>query len=159
MPVRRDFLPNETIRQQRADLKERAKTDPEAAAEFEAKRARERDNANRYNAEKRAKAAVDPEYAEERAVFLKEKSKKDYQYYKAKMDDLKERAETDSKAAAAITAAKAAVSEKNRKYRENLKEAAKTDPAAQKKIEDRLIRRRELERQHRAEKEALNESA
>ena len=75
------------------------------------------------------------------------------------MDDLKERAETDSKAAAAITAAKAAVSEKNRKYRENLKEAAKTDPAAQKKIEDRLIRRRELERQHRAEKEALNESA
>jgi len=150
---------NETVRQKRADLKERAKTDPEAAAEYEAKRARERENAKRYNAEKRARAAVDPEYAEERAAFLKEKSKKDYQYQKAKMDDLKERAETDSKAAAAITAAKAAVSEKNRKYRENLKEAAKTDPAAQKKIEDRLIRRRELERQHRAEKEALNESA
>ena len=75
------------------------------------------------------------------------------------MDDLKERAETDPEAAAAVEAAKAAVSEKNRKYRENLKEAAKTDPAAQKKIEDRLIRRRELERQHKAEKEALNESA
>ena len=75
------------------------------------------------------------------------------------MDDLKERAETDPEAVEAIKAAKAAVSEKNRKYRENLKEAAKTDPAAQKKIEDRLIRRRELERQHKAGKEALNESA
>ena len=150
---------NEKVRQKRADLKERAKTDPKAAAEYEAKRAKERENANRYNAEKRARAAVDPEYAEERAAFLKEKSKKDYQYYKAKMDDLKERAETDPEAVEAIKAAKAAVSEKNRKYRENLKEAAKTDPAAQKKIEDRLIRRRELERQHKAGKEALNESA
>ena len=68
-------------------------------------------------------------------MFLREKVKKDYAYHKAKMDDLKARAETDPEAAAAIEAEKAAVSAKNRRYRENLKERAKTDPiAAQKSL-------------------------
>ncbi len=116
-------------------LIERAKNDPEASAELEARRAKDRASQNQRNAEKRAKAAVDPEYVAEREVFLREKVKKDYAYHKAKMDDLKARAETDPEAAAAIEAEKAAVSAKNRRYRENLKERAKTDPiAAQKSL-------------------------
>lgn len=116
-------------------LIERAQNDPEASAELEPRRAKDRASQNQRNAEKRAKAAVDPEYAAEREVFLREKVKKDYAYHKAKMDDLKARAETDPEAAAAIEAEKAAVSAKNRRYRENLKERAKTDPiAAQKSL-------------------------
>ena len=46
------------------------------------------------------------------------------------MDDLNAHAGTDPAAAVAIEAAKAAVSAKNRRYREKLKEQAKTDPAA-----------------------------
>ena len=139
---------------------------PEAAAEYEAKKAKERADMNQRNAEKRARAASDPEYAAERQAFLKEKSKKDYAYYKAKMDDLKARADTDPGAAEALAAAKAVVSEKNRRYRQNLKEQAKTDPAAQKKIEDRRIRKNELARRSYAEskgqevgKELVNASA
>lgn len=137
---------NEKVCAERADLKERAKTDPEAAAEYEAKKAKERADMNQRNAEKRARAASDPEYAAEREAFLKEKSKKDYAYHKAKMDDLKARADTDPEAAEALAAEKTAVSEKNKRYRQNLKEQAKTDPAARKKIEDRRIRKNELAR-------------
>ena len=69
-------------------------------------------------------------------------------------------------AAEALAAEKAAVSEKNRRYRQNLKEQAKTDPAARKKIEDRRIRKNELARLSYAEskgqeagKELVNASA
>ena len=127
-------------------LIERAKNDLEATAELEARRAKDRVSQNQRHAEKRAKAAVDPEYAAEREVFLREKAKKDYAYHKAKMDDLKARAETDPEAAAAIEAEKAAVSAKNRRYRENLKEQAKTDPIAAQKIVDRRTRKNELAR-------------
>lgn len=67
------------------------------------------------------------------------------------MDDLKARADTDPEAAAAIEAEKAAVSAKNRRYRENLKEQAKTDPVAAQKIVDRRIRKNELARKATAE--------
>ena len=56
------------------------------------------------------------------------------------MDDLNAHAGTDPAAAVAIEAAKAAVSAKNRRYREKLKEQAKTDPAAAQKIIDRKTR-------------------
>ena len=46
---------NERVRKSRAALKELAKTDPDAAAKYAAMRERERENANRYNAEKRAR--------------------------------------------------------------------------------------------------------
>ncbi len=145
---------SETVRERRAALKAQAKTDPEAAAKYEAMRARERENANRYNAAKRARAAVDPEYAAEREEFLREKAKKDYGYHKAKMDELKARADTDPEAAAALEAEKAAVSVKNRRYRENLKEQAKTDPVVAQKIIDRRIRKRELAREATAKAKA-----
>ena len=137
---------NEQASVRRAELKKQAETDPGAAAKYEAMKARERADANRRNAEKRARAAVDPEYAAEREAFLKEKSKKDYAIYKAKMDDIKARADIDPEAAAALEADKAAVAAKNRRYRENLKEQAKTDPVAAQKIIDRRNRKRELER-------------
>lgn len=137
---------NEQANERRAELKKQAETDPEAAAKYEAMKARERADANRRNAEKRARAAVDPEYAAEREAFLKEKSKKDYAIYKAKMDDIKAHADTDPDAAAALEADKAAIAAKNRRYRENLKEQAKTDPVAAQKIIDRRNRKRELER-------------
>lgn len=149
-------------------LIESAKTDPEAAAELESRRAKDRASQNKRNAEKRARAAVDPEYAAEREALLREKSKKDYASHKAKMDNLKARADTDPEAAAAIEAEKAAVSAKNRRYRENLKEQAKTDPVAAQKIIDRRIRKNELARKATAEarikateagKELVNASA
>ena len=159
---------NEKANKRRAELKKQAETDPEAAAKYEAMKARERDDANRRNAEKRARAKVDPEYAAEREAFLKEKSKKDYAIYKAKMDDIKAQADTDPEAAAALEAEKAAVSAKNRRYRENLKEQAKTDPIAAQKIIDRRIRKNELARKSYAQsrtkaaeagKETVNASA
>ena len=57
---------NEKTRAARATLKERAKNDPDAAAEYEALKEKERRNANRYNAEKRARLSglselVEPE--------------------------------------------------------------------------------------------------
>jgi len=147
-------------------LIEKAKTDPDAASELEAIRAKDRASQNQRNAEKRARAAVDPDYAAEREAFLREKSKKDYAYHKAKMDDLKAHADTDPDAAAALEAEKAAVSAKNRRYRENLKELAKTDPVAAQKIIDRRIRKNELARQATAKakakaagKEVVNVSA
>lgn len=97
----------ERANKRRAELRKLAQTDPEAAAKYEAMLARSRSNANRYNAEKRARAAVDPEYAAEREAFLKEKSKKDYAYHKAKMDDIKARAGTDPETATALEAEKA----------------------------------------------------
>ena len=81
-------------------------------------------------------------------------NKKDYAYHKAKMDDLKARADTDPEAAAAIEAERTAVSAKNRRYRENLNEQAKTDPVAAQKIIDRRIRKRELEREATAKAKA-----
>ena len=70
------------------------------------------------------------------------------------MDDLKARADSDPEAAAKVEAEKAAVSAKNRRYRENLKEQAKTDPAAAQKIIDRRIRKNELARKAYAESRA-----
>lgn len=81
---------------------------------------------------------------------------------------LKARADTDPEAAAAIEAEKAAVSAKNRRYRENLKEQAKTDSVAAQKTIDRRIRKNKLVRKTTAEartkatearKELVNESA
>ena len=145
---------SEIVKERRAALKEQAKTDPEAAAKYEAMRARERENANRYNAAKRARAAVDPEYAAERDAQLAERYKKEYARQKGIMDDLKARADCDPEAAAKVEAERSAVSAKNRRYRENLKEQAKTDPIAAQKIIDRRIRKRELAREATAKAKA-----
>ena len=117
-------------------------------------KAKERADANRRNAEKRARAAANPEYAAERDAQLAEKYKKEYARQKGVMDDLKARADSDPEAAAKVEAEKAAVSAKNRRYRENLKEQAKTDPAAAQKIIDRRIRKNELARKAYAESRA-----
>lgn len=145
---------NERANERRAELKKQAETDPEAAAKYEAMKARERADANRRNAEKRARTAADPEYAAERDAQLAEKYKKEYTRQKGIMDDLKARADSDPEAAAKVEAEKAAVSAKNRRYRENLKEQAKTDPAAAQKIIDRRIRKNELARKAYAESRA-----
>ena len=140
---------NKRSNERRAELKQQAESDPEAAAKYEAMKARERAEANRRNAEKRARAAADPEYAAEREAFLKEKSRKDYAIYKAKMDDI-----DLVMAVKDFTYEKAAVAAKNRRYRENLKEQAETDPAAAQKIIDRRIRKNELARKAYAESRA-----
>ena len=144
----------EKAKERRAELKKQAETDPEASAKYEAMKARERADANRRNAEKRARAAVDPEYATERDAQLAEKYKKEYARQKGIMDALKARAESDPEAAVKVEAEKAAVSAKNRRYRENLKEQAKTNPAAAQKIFDRRIRKNELARKAYAESKA-----
>lgn len=69
---------NERASERRAELKKQAETDPEAAAKYEAMKAKERANMNRRNAEKRARAAVDSEYAAERKAELAERYKKEY---------------------------------------------------------------------------------
>lgn len=52
------------------------------------------------------------------------------------MDGIKAHAETDPEAAAAIETEKAAVSAKNRRCRESLKEQTKTNPVTAQKIID-----------------------
>lgn len=115
-------------------LKERAKTDPEAAAEVEAIKVKQRAASNKSNAKKRARMEADPEYAAIEIAKNRERAKKHYAAQKAKMDELKARAEVDPEAAAELEAARKYSSAATIKSRHKLAEQAKTDPEAAAKL-------------------------
>lgn len=125
----------------RQALIERAKTDPEAAAELEALRAKGREAAERSRQKKLARMEADPEYAAAERAKKNEKAKRAYHAKKAKMDDLKARAETDPEAAAELAAIRAYQVEATTKSRNKLIEDARTDPDAAAKLADQRSRR------------------
>ncbi|MBR1797568.1 MAG: recombinase family protein [Clostridiales bacterium] len=85
-----------------AELKEKAKTDPEAAAALVERRRRQAAK-NALNKQKlQERMANDPEYAAQVKAERSEKARKNYAKVKARLDKLKEQAETDPDAAAEL---------------------------------------------------------
>ena len=125
----------------RKALIERAKTDPEAAAELEAIRAKGREAAERSRQKKLARMEADPEYAAAERAKRNEKAKRAYHSKKEKLVDLKARAETDPEAAEELAAIRAYSVEASTKSRKKLIEDAKTDPDAAAKLADQRSRR------------------
>lgn len=134
------------------DLKERAKTDPQAAEELEAIRAKGRAAGRKSYAKKKAEAAEDPElYAQIRAKRKVHEEKK-----KAARAALVTLAETDEEAAEKLAAIRAYNVQASTKSRNKLIEDAKTDPEAAKKLAGQRERRNQNDRYKR---QALIEQA
>ena len=133
------------------ELKERAKTDPEAAAEVEAIRARQREASQKSLAKKQARMEADPEYAAAEKAKASERAKRHYAQQKARWEDVKARAETDPEAAAELAEHLKKQSEATMASRKKLVEQAETDPEAAETLQARIDHKNEWTRQHRAE--------
>ena len=133
------------------ELKERAKTDPEAAAEVEAKRVRQREASKKSLAKKQARMEADPEYAAAEKAKASERAKRHYAQQKARWAEIKARAETDPEAAAELAEHLKKQSEATMASRRKLVEQAETDPEAAETLQARIDHKNEWTRQHRAE--------
>ena len=133
------------------ELKERAKTDPEAAAEVEAKRIRQREASKKSLAKKQARMEADPEYATAEKAKASERAKRHYAQQKARWAEVKARAETDPEAAAELAEHLKKQSEATMASRRKLVEQAETDPEAAETLQARINHKNEWTRQRRAE--------
>lgn len=133
------------------ELKERALTDPKAAAELEAIRQKGREASHRSNARKKARMEADPEYAAAEKAKASERAKRHYEQQKARWADVRARAETDPAAAEELAAHLKKQSEATMTSRRKLVEKAETDPAAAEILQARIDHKNEWTRQHRAE--------
>lgn len=129
----------------------RAKTDPVAAAELEAIRAKQREAAARSRAKKEARMAEDPAYAAEELEKKRANSRRQYKKKKARREELIARAESDPEAAKELASIRAAQVEATTKSRNKLIEEAKTNQEAFEKLEERRQRINEYARQKKAE--------
>ena len=128
----------------RAELKEKAKTDPEAAKDWETLKAKEAEARQRKKEREEERIATDPEYAakvaEQKATATKARSAK----RKAEREALVELAKTDAEAAEKLAAMRKYQSEATVKsYRKMKADAEAGDPDAIKRYEDFLAKRRE----------------
>ena len=133
------------------ELKERAKTDPEAAAEVEAILAMHRAASKKSRAKKQAQMEADPEFAAAEKAKASEKAKRHYAQQKARWADVRSRAETDPAAAEELAAHLKKQSEATMASRKKLIVQAETDPAAAETLQARIDHKNEWTRQHRAE--------
>lgn len=136
---------NKRHKEKRSELVARAKTDPEAMEELMALRAKEAEARAKKKEKEEARMAVDPEYAKMMEERRKEYNRKHAEKRKAKLDDIKLRAENGDEAAIEELAA-------HRKYfreaelrnRRKLYELADAgDPVAIAKKEEYLRKRRD----------------
>ena len=130
-------------RETRKELKEAAKTDPEAAKALAALRDKEAVARKRKKEREEAKMAVDPEYAamiaERNAKYIRTRSAK----RKAEHAALVERAKTDEAAAKELAEKRKYQSEATVKsYQKMRADAEAGDPEAMKRYEARLAKRR-----------------
>ena len=140
----------------RAELKEKAKTDPVAAKELEALKAREAEARQRKKEREEAKMAADPEYAammeEKKAEYTRTRTAK----RKAEHEALVELAKTDEEAAKQLAEKRKYQSEATvRSYQKLKADAQAGDPDAIKRYEARLAKRREDYHKKKAEKEDI----
>ena len=140
----------------RAELKEKAKTDPVAAKEFEALKAREAEARQRKKEREEAKMAADPAYAammkEKKAEYTRTRTAK----RKAEHEALVELAKTDEEAAKQLAEKRKYQSEATvRGYQKLKADAQAGDPDAIKRYEARLAKRREDYHKKKAEKEDI----
>ena len=128
----------------RAELKEKAKTDPVAAKDWEALKAREAEARQRKKEREEAKMAADPAYAammeEKKAEYTRTRTAK----RKAEHEALVELAKTDEEAAKQLAEKRKYQSEATvRSYQKLKADAQAGDPDAIKRYEARLAKRRE----------------
>ena len=140
----------------RAELKEKAKTDPVAAKEWEALKAREAEARQRKKEREEARMAADPEYAammaERKAEYVRTRTAK----RKAEHDALVELAKTDAEAARKLAEKRKYQSEATvRSYQKMKADAEAGDPEAIARYEAHLAKRREDYHKKKAEKEDI----
>nr|WP_192924486.1 recombinase family protein [Butyricicoccus sp. BIOML-A1] len=128
----------------RAELKEKAKTDPVAAKEWEALKTKEAEARQRKKEREEARMAADPEYAammaERKAEYVRTRTAK----RKAEHDALVELAKTDAEAARKLAEKRKYQSEATvRSYQKMKADAEAGDPEAIARYEAHLAKRRE----------------
>ena len=114
---------DEKRKQRYADLKERAKTDPEAAAEYEAILEKQRERNWKKQARKKAKRESDPEY-----IAAKEAKAHTAMLNRISNTELALLAESDSEAAEVLEKRRAYNAAKNRAFAERRKQKAAQNP-------------------------------
>jgi DNA invertase Pin-like site-specific DNA recombinase len=116
---------NKKKKEKRSELVERAKTDTEAMEELMALRAKEAEARAKKKAKEEARMAEDPVYAKEVIAKRKEYNRRHTERRKAKLDDIKVRAENgDETAIAELTAYRKYQSEATTKSRKKMYEQA-----------------------------------
>jgi len=140
----------------RAELKEKAKTDPEAAKQLEAMRAKEAEARQRKKEREEARMAADPEYAAMMEARKKEYIRTRTAKRKAEHEALVELAKTDEEAARKLAEKRKYQSEATVKCYQKLKADAEAgDPEAMKRYEAHLAKRREDYHKKKAEREDI----
>lgn len=128
----------------RKELKEAAKTDPEAAKAWDALKAKEAIARQRKKEREEARMAADPEYAAMMAARKAEYTRTRTAKRKAEREALAELAKTDEEAARKLAEIKKYQSEANvRCYRKMKADAEAGDPEAIKRYEATLAKRRD----------------
>ena len=140
----------------RAELKEKAKTDPEAAKAWEALKAKEAEARQRKKEREEARMAADPEYAAMMAARKAEYTRTRTAKRKAEREALAELAKTDEEAARKLAEMKKYQSEANvRCYRKMKADAEAGDPEAIKRYEATLAKRRDEYHKKKARQEEV----
>lgn len=140
----------------RAELKEKAKTDPEAAKQLEAMRAKEAEARQRKKEREEARMAADPEYAammaERKAEYVRTRTAR----RKAEHEALVELAKTDEEAARKLAEKRKNQSEATvRCYQKMKADAEAGDPEAIRRYEATLAKRRDEYHKKKARQEEL----
>ena len=135
---------NKKAKLSRAELKEKAKTDPEAAKEWEAMKAKEAEARQRKKEREEAKMAADPEYAAMMEERRREYNRRNTERRKLEREALEELAKTDDEAARKLAEKRKYQSEATvRSYQKMKAEAEAGSPEAIKRYEAHLAKRRE----------------
>ena len=135
---------NKKAKLSRAELKEKAKTDPEAAKEWEAMKAKEAEARQRKKEREEAKMAADPEYAAMMEERRREYNRRNTERRKLEPEALEELAKTDDEAARKLAEKWKYQSEATvRSYQKMKAEAEAGSPEAIKRYEAHLAKRRE----------------
>lgn len=128
----------------RAELKEKAKTDPEAAKEWESMKAKEAEARQRKKEREEAKMAVNPEYAAMMEERRREYNRRHTEKCSLEREALEKLAQTDDEAARELAEKRKYQSEATvRSYQKMKAEAEAGNPEAIKRYEAHLAKRRE----------------
>lgn len=134
---------NRKKKETRSELVERAKTDPQAAAELKELRAKEAEVRKRKKQQQEERMAADPAYAEQVRLQRQEYNRRHTAKRAAAKEKLIERAKTDPEAAAELSAQRAYQCEATKKSRQKMVELAKAgDEEAKVRYERYLENRR-----------------
>ncbi len=142
------------------EFKEKAKTDPEAAAELEAYYKKKREKERLARAKVKAKREADPEYQAQKEAKRLEREKAHLYCDAITVAELEERAKTDPEAAKALVEKRRKTAESHAKYMKRRSERMAHDPEYAALVQDR--ERKNLEKRYqkqKAELEALKEQA